>query len=136
LVHFDGRAIRDLAGNAYSDTLAELRFGIYSPDSLGSLRIHLDTDDHGQYLVDLFLAYKHEYVETDVGDAPGEIMFSRLPAGRYVMEVTSDANRNSKCDPGFARPWEFAEPFIIPLDTLTIRARWEQEITVTWPEHR
>ena len=136
ILTFDGRAIRDLSGNSFADSTTELRFGFYSPDSLGSLRLDFTSDVSGQHLFDLFGAKEHESVERLVANAPGEIVFSNLPPGKYVIEIARDANLDSIFNPGTVTPWQFSEPFIMPPDTFSIRARWEQEMSITWPESR
>lgn len=135
-VAFDGRAIRDLSGNSFADSTTQLRFGIYSPDSLGTLILHVATPEPGQYLFTLYFAAKHESLETRIAEAPGDVVFPSLPAGTYVIEAARDINRNSRCDVGTVIPLTYSEPFIMPPDTFTIRARWEQETSLTWPEYR
>ncbi len=135
-VTFDGRAIRDLAGNTFADSTTQLRFGIYSSDSLGTLILHVITPEPGQYLFTLYFAAKHEFLETRVAEAPGDVVFPDLPAGTYVIETAHDINRNSRCDVGSVIPLTYSEPFIMPPDTFAIRARWEQETSLSWPEHR
>ena len=135
-VSFDGRAIRDLAGNAFADSTTKLRFGIYASDSLGTLILHVTTPEPGQYLFTLYFTAKHEFLETRAVEAPGDVVFPNLPAGTYVMDVAYDMNRNSRYDAGSVIPLSFAEPFIMPPDTFAIRARWEQETSLAWPEHR
>lgn len=129
----NGAAIRDMSGNDFGDSTMELRFGFYTLDSLGSLRIKFSASSH-RYVLDLFAVKGHERIETRVITAPTDVVYADLPAGKYTLEIIRDINSDSSYTFGRMAPWQFSEPYIVPPDTISIRAKWEQEISVTWPE--
>ena len=134
-IKFDGRLFRDLGGNALADSSIELRFGVLAPDSMGSLRVKLERAPAGQYLMNVFVVKDHVPFDTVVSNPELEFTIAELPAGKYVIEVIRDANNNLGFDYGSVSPLQFSEPFILPPDTFSIRARWEQEVTIAWPEN-
>jgi hypothetical protein len=50
-----------------------------------------------------------------------------LPAGRYSFYGYDDVNDNGKYDRGRVNPLEFAEPFFVFPDTISVRSRFETE---------
>jgi hypothetical protein len=129
----NGAAIRDLSDNALGDSAVDLRFGFYAPDSLGSLRIKF-AGGSGNYLFSLFEVKGHALVDRTMAASSGDVRFGNLVPGRYTLEIVQDVNADSTYTYGRMKPWQFSEPYIVPADTISIRARWEQEVNLTWPE--
>ncbi|HEY3295957.1 MAG TPA: Ig-like domain-containing protein [bacterium] len=136
-LRFDGRAVRDLAGHTLLDTTVNVQFGVLSPDSMGGIKGELATKVSAPYLYRM-LSFKGRTTEVakTVAPGPGAFSLELLPVGKYLIEVTRDANRDSTYSYGRMWPFNFSEPFLTSPDTVTIRARWEYETQINWQDNR
>ncbi len=133
-VSFDGRHVVDPAGNSLADTTTSYAFASLAAESLGVAICNLEAPP-GNYLVSLLdLQGKPAVADTFV--TPGSIQrFERLMPGRYLIQAVWDRDNDSAFSFGSVSPFSFSDPFIVLDDTLSIRARWESEITILWNLH-
>jgi hypothetical protein len=134
-LRFDGRGVRDFSGNAYADSAAELRFAVYSADSLGSVKGSLSVTSAGRYLVRLLTLTDHRFVTQVPVAGPGGFTLDRLPPKKYLIETIRDVARNDSFFFGRFRPFQFSDPFFTSSDTVTVRARWEYDTQVNWRDN-
>ena len=59
--------------------------------------------------------------------APGPYLFRDLFPGLYVLELYRDRNGDGQWSPGWTRPFEPAERYVVYPDTIKVRARWANE---------
>jgi hypothetical protein len=65
-------------------------------------------------------------------DPTGRFLFDGLPAAsRYRFRAFLDRNGNRRWDGGVITPFDLAEPLVWSADSLTVRARWETELSDT-----
>lgn len=129
-----GWAIQDDSGNATSDSVLELDFSAWAPDSLGTLVGRAESAGNGDLLLRILTVRERAEVVRVVADEDGAFRVSRLPATKYLLEAILDRDRSGEFSHGRVRPFEASEPFWSSSDTVTIRARWEYETVISWPE--
>jgi uncharacterized protein (DUF2141 family) len=134
-LRMNGTLIQNLAGRTLSDTTVALPFSIYARDSLGGIRGELAADVNGQYLYRLLSLRDHREICSTSAKGPGPFRIEFLPAGKYLLEIIRDNNKDGQFSYGGMWPHEFAEPYIQSPDTVTIRARWDYETHVNWTEN-
>lgn len=132
-LHLDGRTIRDAAGNTASDSSIILSFGILSPDSMGTLVGKIETRLSDVFLLSVLALKDRRLVRQSIVKGSESFSISHIPAGKYLLEVVLDRDRNHRYSPGQLEPWLMSEPFVLPRDTVTIRARWEFDARIEWP---
>ncbi len=133
-LRFNGKRLHDLSGNVFFDTTMVMPFSFYPVDSLGTFEGDLTGAGAGPFIVRALTLKKRQEVATVTMPGSGRFAIDRLPAGKYLLEVIRDADGSGAYSYGRFQPFQFAEPFILPPDTITIRARWQFEQRVTWPE--
>jgi uncharacterized protein (DUF2141 family) len=135
-LRFNGKLVHDLSDNLFFDTTMVMGFSIYYPDSLGTLEGSLVASAPGPYVVRVLTLKGNQEVASATPSKPGSFVIDRLTAGKYLLEVIRDTDGNGVYSYGRFQPFQFAEPFILSPDTITIRARWQFEQRVVWPETR
>ena len=130
----NGKAIRDYAGHALGDTTMFVRFGIFSEDSLGAIIGNIVTDKPAQYLADVIEVPGGKATYHSVTNPPHPFRIDLLPPRKYRFQLTRDADGDFTYFAGRMSPFKFSEPFLILPDTVAVRARWEQEVTLNWKE--
>jgi hypothetical protein len=128
---FDGRSVTDLSGNSLSDTTIVYPFTVLSPDSLGAITGSLASSIGGKYLLILREAKSRNSIDS-LAASPGPFRFDSIPAGDYLITIIQDMNRDARFSSGKIIPFEFSEPFSLWPDTISVRARWENETELIW----
>jgi hypothetical protein len=131
----DARLIHDAEGNAAGDTTTVLLFNILSPDSLGALVGRIAGDTKSPFLVNVLTLREQDVAGSVLAAGADPFTISGLPAGEYRIKIIRDTDRNGDYSPGNILPLHFSEPFLILPDTITVRARWESEIRIDWPQN-
>ncbi|MCP4567501.1 MAG: hypothetical protein GY841_07980 [FCB group bacterium] len=127
-LEMDNRRIIDLAGNALGDSTTILTFTTVGQDTLG----HLSGDVVFTDAIDAVYPVVVSFQPSPRGD-PKQII---LPAGQsafiidllpgyYSVSAYLDRNRNNRFDFGSIIPYQLAEPFSAPADTMRVRTRFE-----------
>jgi len=129
-----GWAIQDNFGNTVSDSMLSVEFFAWPTDSLGALVGRAEPASDGDILFRILTVRERMEAARAIADESGEFRVSRLPATQYLLQAILDRDQDGKCSFGKIRPFEFSEPFWISDDTVTIRARWEYETDISWPE--
>ena len=131
-----GWAIQDYFGNPASDSVLVAEFSAWATDSLGTLAGRAADVGEGDILIRVLALRNREAIADTVADAKGEFRLSRLPATNYLLEAIQDRDLSGGFSFGRVRPYEPSEPFWISADTVMIRARWEYETEIIWPDSR
>jgi len=113
------------------DSLKQWRFQTLDSYELGSVSGSVTLKSHNQPVGTLYVisipVEKSIERSTAVVDKTGTFSFPMLQAGKYVLKVFEDTNRNGVYDPGKPFPFQPSEPVFLFNDTLRIRARWPLE---------
>ncbi len=117
------------------DTTFTRAFVYLSADELGELSgvVRPDSGTTGVPIVEL-MPYQPppQPIPAAAVDAGGRFLFSNLPAQtRYRFRAFMDRNGNMRWDGGAIAPFAPAEPLHWSTDSLTVRARWETELSDT-----
>jgi len=122
--------ITDRAGNQPPDSLLNLSWYSYPPDSLGDISVTVRAPERGPWLIELFTAKKREFVTATLSN--DNAVFLGYPQGEYLVRVVRDKNANERLDSGSILPFNFSEPFEWHPDTVSVRARWTAEVEFNW----
>ncbi|MFZ5433916.1 MAG: Ig-like domain-containing protein [Calditrichota bacterium] len=131
----NGQYIHDMSGNAYHDSTVTFRFTIWPDDSLGILVGRITGVEADNFILDISGLRRGETVATTTVSGNGEFRVERLPATHYTLQAVRDDDGDGKYSYGLMRPFRFSEPFWLSPDTIMIRARWEYETTIQWPNN-
>ena len=125
----DGPRFRDFAGNALADSTVTLWFQAVQQDTLSSISGRItDQRPDGKGPVHLILRRPQgDWRREIVLPAPGPYLFRDLFPGLYVLELYRDRNGDGQWSPGWTRPFEPAERYVVYPDTIKVRARWANE---------
>jgi Bacterial Ig-like domain len=117
------------------DTSFTRAFAYLAPEELGELSgiVRPLADTTGVPIVEL-MPYQlpPQPIPPVAVDTEGRFLFSNLPAQtRYRFRAFLDRNGNMRWDGGAIAPFVLAEPIHWSTDSLTVRARWETELSDT-----
>lgn len=118
--------IMDRAFNMLGDSLRTYAFGIYDPDSLGSVSGDIIIADSAKEGAPVVLAF-----ESSAGDFADTITVQSgtfsvaLPSGRYLIRGFIDSDRNGEISNGSLFPYRLSETRAVYPDTVAVRARFE-----------
>lgn len=126
---------KDLAKDSSGLELAKadtIRFKTKKKADYGTLKIRTVNLDTSQHIVFLFL--KTEKLEKAQPVTSKEINFELFHTGEYEIRILYDRNQNGKWDTG--NYWQKLQPEKIISTTKkhTIRANWDNEITIEMPK--
>lgn len=133
----DSQNIRSLWDEKLPDTLIDNRFFMLSQDEFGSISgsTTLDEPQISYARINVYRANGLKFVEELELSSTNQYIFPWLSAGEYRLGGYLDLNNDAKYSPGSLFPFQFAEPFFIASDTVTVRKRWESaEILLRFPE--
>jgi uncharacterized protein (DUF2141 family) len=113
--------------NTTLDTSYIIRFKTKDINNLGGISGYIsDTSGYkGQYILTIYskeASDKQTLVTQDT-----TFQFESLTPGSYIIEISSDANTNSKYDYGNAYPWKPAEKLMVIPKDVVIKPRWKIE---------
>lgn len=130
VIRLQGPQLRDVSGNAFSDTLVTLRFWTLNPDTLteicGSV---LDAKPGAEGPVHILALRPGEANPAAEIILPGEgpYCLTGLLPGRYVLLAFRDEDGDGTWSPGWPWPFRPAERCAVYADTVRARARWINE---------
>ena len=78
---------------------ASAKFKVPQSETLSQLEVHL-TGVEDRYIVELTDEKGSKVIRTYSTDKPGKLMFPYLQAGKYMIRITCDKNRNGYADTG------------------------------------
>ncbi|HEX2957241.1 MAG TPA: Ig-like domain-containing protein [Chitinispirillaceae bacterium] len=127
----------DLSGNELkakdsvsADTVAVIKLSTINSDSVaisisGDVQCSMPEFPQEKRWVFEHFGKNIRYVSTVGQDL--SFHFDSIPAGMGKLTVFNDRNSNNQIDPGVLIPWKAPEPFVMFVDTVEARARWEVE---------
>lgn len=125
-------SIRDVAGNAFRDSLVRIAFETFDPRLAGTIEgAIIDThpwDIRGDIVVEAHPVQSRHTMTGKIRLAEvGPFTFDRLPEGGYTIDAYRD--RDSSGNYSYGQPFPFipSERFVVLEDTLKVRARWGVE---------
>lgn len=134
-LNVDGRRIMDRDSNRYADTTVVLNVAFYSADSLGGIRgLVVDASNRAARAIVQRVAAKSDTLTALINN--GQFTFERLVPGEYLVEIAAGTKSDLyRYNFGALNPLQFSDPFTISQDTITVRARWDTEVTIRWDVH-
>ena len=116
--------IADISGNSMGDTVIYYPIKILDPDSMGTIAGNVKINDslNGNLLLEFKNIRNQKVTRLLYDDKPFNLS---LVAGEYQISGFVDNNNNGKRDTGRLFPLEYAEPFYVFPDTISVRARFE-----------
>lgn len=124
----DLAGLKSVYGQSFGDSLLTSRFTTWKWSELGEISgtVHTGNPAWKKALLEALPERGTElYSAAAETNKPYEISF--LPGGKYRLRAVIDANGNGRADAGSTSPFQFAEPFLIYPDTVTVRKRWTTE---------
>ncbi|GAB4368165.1 MAG: Ig-like domain-containing protein [Calditrichia bacterium] len=125
-IHMD--SLRDYSGRAFRDSVMQSSFTTLDSRDLGEIAGMVTADDSTwtQAIVEA-ISVRNQSIYRVVSPMRQRYILPFLPEGPYILRAIADRNGNGKWDHGSTRPWEFAEPFQVRPDTISVRKRWTKE---------
>lgn len=124
----DRRRVLDRHGNRLGDSVDTIRFSTIGKDTVGQISGELQvavTADAAYPVVISYLPVGEGRGRT-VALPPGQKRFAAdLLPGYYLLTAFLDRNGNGTYDYGSPMPYQLAEPFCAPPDTIRVRTRFE-----------
>lgn len=123
-------AARDTSGTELAKT-DTIRFQTKKNSDYGKLKIRLQNSDTAQHTVLLF--YKGDKIVESAAVTGKEVNYPLFPPGDYEIRILYDENGNGRWDTG--NYWLKIQPEKIVSNArkYTIRANWDNEITIELP---
>ena len=125
-----GENVRDIFGNAMSDSVLSLTFTTLNPDTLGLLsgNVHVLGDTAlRDIVVTLSLIEKPGKSYQKSLPQPGPFLFENILPGKYMAGGYLDLDGDGDLTIGNPKPFIPSEPFTFFPDTVTVRSRWETQ---------
>ena len=119
--------VHDASGNAVDDSVRQIRFTVVRIDDFGSVSGQLQNGMGGFSDPVIFVRSVSGNISELVAVDTSYHFKHNLPTGSYQFYGFDDINMNRLYDRGSILPLEFAEPFILFPDTVSVRSRFETE---------
>jgi hypothetical protein len=122
-------SLADSRGNAYKDSIANVRFQTLDLRSTGNIEGQiLDPAGRGDVVVS---AHSIDLTPPRSGSVRVEhgssFVIGKLSEGKYTIQGYRDEDGNKAYTPGLPHPFRPSERFAVFPDTVKIRARWNME---------
>lgn len=115
--------VRDIFNR--TNALTEFKFKTRSKDDYGKLIMNYTLPENGGQFIFQLLGQKEAVIQSDILDRSGEITYSYLKPGKYMIKVIYDLNHNGRWDTGnYMRKVQPEKVRYCPLE-LSIRSNWE-----------
>ena len=114
--------------NLLQDTTIELNIRTLNYVKYGGLQIPIKGSRVGSFGVEIENIENKELKKVSFVNSENEIIFDRIPEGKYIITIFNDMNNDSKYSFGTVKPFIPAEWFYIMPDTIEIRGNWDIEL--------
>ena len=96
----------------------------------GGLRIPIEGNKDSSICAELSNVENRELKNLSFVNSKQELVFKKIPEGKYIITIFHDRNSDYKYTYGTANPFEPAESFFMKQDTLEIRGNWDIDIPI------
>ena len=129
--------IHGVNGSTMKDSLMRLRFQILDTRNLGTVKGELvDSSSKAKsYIVSLI--DKNKVRRTQSLEKQGSFLFSNVPEGEYTLEAFCDTDGNGVYSSGTAKPFSFAERFVVSEKSISVKQRWTVDgVKIVFPNSK